>query len=478
MTATITNKAKIKNAICAFFGGRYYPPLVALLVLLGYFTGNEIIFGSLNILLFCASLWIVESAKHTLILGVTFLYQISPGHSPIVPANSDYFFLGFRPYWIGILLITLIASLVAYAVRTKAYRDFTFKKCSLLPAMLFLAFAFIANGLFSDNYTVSDSLLGLAEAFVYFAFFLLFYFGFRKQDLKDIESYFCYSALWIAAVVLAQMANLYLTQDIYREDGAISVSAIQLGWGVSTVIGAALTVLIPVLLYGAMRRRYPIPYFIMAFLVQIGCFLSMSRTALGVSLLVFGVSLLIGCFYGKRKTVFQLVTIVMILTVIVIFIGYYEDLYRLFAVYFEKGFSSTGRWSLWQKCLKGFFDHPLFGAGFFGLELGAAVSHFAHNSILQMLGACGTVGIIAYLIYRIETIFLFIKRPSLFKTMLGWSAAALVIASLLDVFLFSFFSMIYHSALLALATILNNEEKERIESAQLQTPEQESKAEQ
>ncbi len=457
-----TDKEMNENAADIFFGSRFYPPFVCLLVLLGYFTGQEMIFGSINILLFSLSLWFVNSAKHSLIVGGTFVYQIAPGHTPVVPDNSDYFFTEGRPYIIAVLIVVLVASFTAYTVRTRAYRDFTFKKCPLLLPMLVLAAAFITNGMFSDTHTGADLLLGLAEAFGYFAFFAIFYFGFRKQDLREVDGYLCYSTLWIAFVVLMQMAHLYLTEDVYREDGAINVIAIRLGWGVSTVIGAALVVLIPILLYGAMRRRYPIPYFLMAFLTLIGCFLSMSRTALGVGLLFFGISMLIGCFVGERKTLFQIATIVMILTVIIAIIGYYDELYKLFAVYFEKGFTSTGRLSLWQKCVQGFFDHPLFGAGFFGLALGESVSHFAHNTIFQMLGACGAVGILAYLIYRIETIFVFLKRPTLFKVMMGVSAAALVVASLLDIFLFSFFSMIYHSALLALASIINREEKEEM----------------
>lgn len=442
----------------SFFGGRYYPPLVCLLVLLGYFTGAEMFFGSLNLLLFCFSLWITDSAKHALIVGSTFLYQISPGHAPTVPARSDYFFAQGRPIWIAILLVALLVSLVAYVVRTETYRKLTFSECPLLLPMLVLAAAFITNGIFSPKHTAKDLLLGVAEAFAYFFFFLLFYFGFRERDLDGIDGYFCYTTLWIAAVVLLQLGHLYLTGDVFREDGAINVGKIVLGWGVSTVIGAALTVLIPILLYGAMRRRYPIPYFVMAFLVLIASFCTMSRTALGVSALFFAICMLIGCFYGERKTLFQVAAIVMMLCVIAVLIGYFEDIRTLFAVYFEKGFSSTGRLALWKKCVDGFFEHPLFGAGFFGLELGEAVSNFAHNTILQMLGACGLFGIVAYLLYRIETVFLYFKRPSLFKTMLGVGAATIVVASLLDIFLFSFFSMIYHSALLALTCLINRVE--------------------
>ena len=68
-------------------------------------------------------------------------------------------------------------------------------------------------------------------------------------------------------------------------------------------------------------------------------------------------------------------------------------------------------------------------------------------------------GIVSYLIYRIETIFLFFGRPSLFKTMMGLSMLSLAVASLLDTFLLSFYAMIYYSALLALASVLNREER-------------------
>ncbi|MBQ8268089.1 MAG: O-antigen ligase family protein [Clostridia bacterium] len=450
--------AAIKDLLIRFFDSPYYPPFVCALVLLGYFTGLEVLFGSINILLFCLSLWLTDSAKHVLIVAGTFMYQISPGHAPTVPARSDYFFTGIRPYLIALLIIALFVSFFAYVKRTEVYRSFNFKDCPLILPMLLLAAAFLLNGIGSETYAFKEFLLGFAEAGAYFLFFLLFYFGFQKKDLADIEHYFCTCTLLMAATILFEIAMLYLFGDVFREDGAINIYVIQLGWGVSTVVGAHLAVLIPVLLYGAMRRPRPILYFVMACLTLLGCALSMSRTALGVGVLFFGISLLIGCFYGKRKTLFQITSLLIVLFLLIVLIGFFDDLRRLFAVYFEKGFTTSGRWGMWKQCVDAFFDHPLFGAGFFGIGLGAEVSNFAHNTIMQMLGACGLFGIIAYLIYRTETVFLYLERPSLFKTMLGLSAAALVVASLLDIFLFSFFSMIYHSALLALTVILNREE--------------------
>ncbi len=458
------DREKCKDAICAFFGGRLYPPLVCLLVLLGYYTGAEMIFGYLNVLIFCFSLWFVDNAKHALPIGATFIFQISPGHAPTIPARSDYFFEGARPYFIAVLIVIVLVSLAAYVIRTRAYLDFTVKKCPMIPYMALLGIAFITNGFFSDTNTVKDLLLGAAEAFALFFFFALFYFGFRKSALKDIEGYLCYCTVWVAAVILLQMGILYATGDVLREDGAINAGKIVLGWGVSTVIGGMLTPLIPILLYGAMRRRHPVPYFVTAFLVLLACFFSMSRTALGVSALCFAVSMAIGCFFGERKTMFQMTSIIMVLVMVVAMIGYSEEVYQLFAVYFEKGLSNNGRLPLWKKCVDEFFAHPLFGAGFFGLSLGEGVSHFAHNTVFQMLGACGTVGIIAYLLYRIETVYLFFKRPSLFKSFLSVAAAATVVGSLLDVFFFVFFPLIYHSALLALAAVINLDEEQAIYS--------------
>ncbi len=459
MSATEKNMS-FKNAICAFFGGRLYPPLVCLFVLLGYYTGREMIFGYINVLIFCFSLWFVEDAKHTLPIAGTFMFQISPGHAPTIPARSDYFFEGNRPYFIAILIVIVLVSFAAFVIRTKAYLDFTPKKCPLIFYMILLGGAMIANGFLCDAHTAADLLLGLAEAFGFLFFFAIFYFGFRKKTLKEIEAYFCYCTVFIAAVILIQMGVLYATENVLREDGAINSSKIVLGWGVSTVIGGMLTPLIPLLIYGAMRHRYPAIYLSMAILVLAACFFSMSRTALGVSALFFAICMAIGCFCGKRKTLFQLTTILMCLVLIVALIGYSEEVYQLFAVYFEKGLSNNGRLPLWKKCVDAFFDHPLFGQGFFGLGLGEGVSHFAHNTVFQMLGACGTVGIVTYLLYRIESVYLFFKRPTLFKSFLAIAAATTVVGSLLDVFLFVFFPLIYHSALLALGAALNLAQEE------------------
>ena len=152
---------------------RFYPPLVCLLVLLGHFSGKELIFGAINVLLFSFSLWILDSAKHSLIFFGTFLYQVSPGHEPTIPSSSDSYFEDGHLVLIVILAVILLGSFAAYVIRTKAYLGISFESCSLLIPMLVLAAALILNGIFSNKHTSNDFWLGTAEAAAFFFFFFL-----------------------------------------------------------------------------------------------------------------------------------------------------------------------------------------------------------------------------------------------------------------------------------------------------------------
>ena len=85
-----------------------------------------------------------------------------------------------------------------------------------------------------------------------------------------------------------------------------------------------------------------------------------------------------------------------------------------------------------------------------------------HNTILQLLACSGVIGAIGYAVHRAATLMPFIKKPSLAKTMLGFSILIVLIGSLADNFVFYIPHMLYYPIALALAFKIYDDEDQGI----------------
>ena len=87
---------KINNALAAFFEGKLYPIVVALIVTVGHISGLEFYFNILHVLLVTVALCVCRSARFLLIVVPTFTFQVTLANSPAVPTFSDYYFTEWR----------------------------------------------------------------------------------------------------------------------------------------------------------------------------------------------------------------------------------------------------------------------------------------------------------------------------------------------------------------------------------------------
>ena len=89
----------------------------------------------------------------------------------------------------------------------------------------------------------------------------------------------------------------------------------------------------------------------------------------------------------------------------------------------------------------------------------AIMPTMAHNTVLELLGSTGLFGLLAYVYYVFSSARILIERPTLLKAMLGLAAFAVVLESLLDVFVFCFYPMLYPLAALAIICRVEDLEK-------------------
>lgn len=463
---TLPSWQKIKEKLTPFFEGYAYPVLVAAMVLLGHRTGFEFYINLINCLLFLLALSVCDTVRPIIPFALTFVYQVSVVNSPAAPTLSKYYFTGIRLPLLLLLAVLLLAGIIYYVLRTELWRSVSLRTTPLLLPLLLLAAVFLYSNLTSKKYFFGNLLFSIIQIFSFVIIFLLFYHGLEKEDPKKIFDYFCYVSTIVSLLLIAELALLYLDGDVINDQGQIEKTKIFTGWGVSTSIGAVLSILIPINFYRALKGPARIFHFAVATLLLVASACSMSRNALLFGAIAYAVCLIIACVYSEYKRLFRIGSGVLFAVTLVLLLVFHADIIRLFNEYFALGFHNDGRFAIWRNAIWAFKKSPIFGVGFFidALQLlnNYGISLFPvmiHNTPLQFLASCGLIGLLFYLVYRIMTLRPFLRHPSFEKTFLGITILVFLAESLLDVFVFTVYPLIYYNIALAIAHHLAREDE-------------------
>ena len=115
----------------------------------------------------------------------------------------------------------------------------------------------------------------------------------------------------------------------------------------------------------------------------------------------------------------------------------------------ERFFDDNGRFEIYKKGLEKFLNHPILGAGFMDSHgISSVPDHRYHNTIVQILASCGTVGILAYAFHRFNTISLIIKKKSGRNNFLAFCLLGLILTSLFDIHFFNIYPAFYYVLIL------------------------------
>jgi hypothetical protein len=313
------------------------------------------------------------------------------------------------------------------------------------------------NGAFSGGYTWFNAIFGAAQVFVYFLLFYLFLYGLKGESLEGIVRYLVYSTVLTSLVLFWEMLFMYITYDDLFVGGAINKEAINLGWGIWNPIGVSFAVLIPMQIYGAMKYKRPYIYLISVLLCYAGAVMTLSRNSIIFSTLTLAVSVIYASARGQRRKMFRIICLSALGILAIVGVIASSKIVALFGEVFGQGLSDNGRFDLWGQGIDNFLSSPIFGKGFFGFgenEIFEAVTFIpdmAHNTFVELLSAMGIVGLIAYVVYRVKSLSPFYKvKDEVFKMMLI-SVGTLIVMSLLDNFVFYFYTVFYYTVIMAIS---------------------------
>lgn len=467
------------KATSDFMDTAYFGLLLAAVELCCYYLEIDLV-SIIVISLFMTFALIFKKNLNCFICLLLFLStMISLGKSPGNTEVKSNFYFQPEVYITCIVAASVPIVLVIYRL-VKNFAEHKIEYNLMFISTGILCIAFFLNGVFSDTYTPLDAAFGI---FMIFFFFCLFYA--LLPNLEINHDSLIIIAKQVAAFSLVPLIELCVFY-IVSLTGGISFetrSILFLGWGNRNTIGMLLSIAFFFVLFLAIYEKKSSlkkMFIVWIFVVLGGVIASFSRQAY-FALIVAGFAFLVLLFFktkGKIKIICVsiiggAVGIVLVGFLILCFTGYFDTLDKEII-----NGMSDGRITLWEKAIKAFVSYPLFGSGFYFIggdpkvQLSNVMPYCCHNTVLQMLSACGLFGILCYLFYRFTTVKEIIKNYHPMKLFLIMTVFTILIMSLLDIHIFDLLgSAIYVSLLAAALAPYKDENKVDLEEKKIDTEE-------
>ncbi len=449
---TIKNSAPMK-IIAGFLASRFFPFITAALIIACYYASLDIVaiiyIGITGTLIFLLLDDVSPILTDLLFMSVFVSYKNTPNSGR---GDSNYY---LQPQILAPLCI-IVAILVASAVFRLVVLGVK-KKFSFTPmffGLCALSVTLIMNGVLGEKYYLLNLMFGFALSLIFLGLFAIL-----KDNLVTDKNTFERIALNFTAFSLLLVIELivaYFTIDGIFTDGNVDRSKLVFGWGAYTQYGAYLVMCIPCVVYLAGKYKYGFPLTLYSFVLVIASVMCFCRQAMVCTAVIYPVCLIILFIKGKNKLP-NLIILAAALIASIVVAGLYQDyMFKFFETIFanikiDGELYGSGRMELYRTALKHYKQNPIFGIGFYymtpsgGGKIGfSLVPQMYHNTILEMMGACGTFGLIAYLVHRALTVISYFRKITLERTFIALTILSLLIVSLLDNHVFNIFpTMIY-----------------------------------
>ena len=349
---------------------------------------------------------------------------------------------------IACLAVVLLAAIVFHLVYYKQYKNFK-KRTFLTAGLAAMAATFVTNGFFAPDYTVKNLWLGLSFAALYYGFYLLIFHTTQWKKGYSMR-YLAFGLFMMGVVIAAELGVLYLTLPELRATGEKDL--VKLGWGISNSIAFIFLLTIPFGFYLTYQEKHSLPYFLGTTAMLIAVIFTYARATLIVAVPLYVAGSIFACLFARRRLGLWIAVGLIFAAGVAVVALRYERLLQLLNFYIQTGLNDRGRFELWIISLKAFLTSPLFGVGLYyhyGVDL--ASFFWAHNTVLQFLATGGLLGLVAYLFHRAQTVYMFVKKPTVARLFAGLAVLCLIANSMLDVAMSCQNIILYYGIILAFA---------------------------
>ncbi len=360
---------------------------------------------------------------------------------------------------IVLIALALIARLLHEVIVVR--REKTVPKLTL--GYFVLGLAYVLGGAFSPYYTFKTIAFGLVQIASIGAFYFYLYFTVDWSKRNAVEYATVFTAVGVG--LLIEILALYFTPTTWAalRDGTFERGMIRTGWGTYNNLGGMMAMLLPAPFCLATLKKQGWIFNLLGNVFFLGLILTQSRSSILFGGFVYFCSVAICLVFSKGKErIFNAVVFgVTALAGIVVAIYLREQLLELFHSLLYMGSGDNGRSKIYEVGIQQFKDYPVFGNGFYECKYawiwgqthpgGGFLPERYHNTVVQILASCGTVGMAAYLLHRVQTGIMLFRELSIERLFVTFSMLALLLTSMLDCHFFNMGPGLLYACMLVLA---------------------------
>ena len=446
--------------------------LLALGCILAYSLSLELVYYTLIVV--CA-LFILLFSEDFLVIIPMFLFCYiapSPSNNPGRHASS-IFYLENGAWYMFILIALVLPTVIARLAldREIGRKKLLFTNRKLWLGMVILGGSYLLSGLGASHYKsiwTSNLLFAFLQFICIIGLYLLFT-ATVKWEKSHID-YFAWVMLIFGLTVSLEVFYHYVFRNLYSEEGVFIRELIYTGWGNYNNVSAMIATAIPFAFYFACKYKRSYIYLGLSGVLIIGLILSCSRASTLVGAMMFAVCFIVSIFLCQHKQEFCISAIAFSVLAVIFALVFKNDIGKIFSSIPDIVNTSTGvvndsgRLGIYKEGFWAFLDNPIFGESFYrpeganqwwqwseNAEWKSFMPARWHNTFIQMLASCGSVGLLAYLFHRFQTLKLFYQKLTLLNVFLGLSLACFLGMSLLDCHLFNLGPTLIYSLMLCVA---------------------------
>ncbi len=468
------NDLKLTNAVRAFYRSALYPFVIAALMALAEIFAMEIAVYYLYLILATVGLFFCEDALCILPMAccgyMTFAYKNNPGKFPETTAFSRRENLIQLFVIVALGAVLLIGRLVTFLITHPTRR---------VPALslgfLLLGIAYLLGGVGTEGYVFAkDFPYALVQILSLCFFYFYFYYSVDWEKVK--KSYIFVVFLAIGVGMLAEIGAMYAHEGVFRqlENGRWEVNrgALGTGWGVYNNVGCIMAMCVPAPFYFAAKNdKWGWAFTLLGCVFMLGVAFTQSRGSILFGAVVFVMCVVALLIKSKGKNrIRNLVIFAALLIGLAIGLAFFRD--RLSALFsaFKTGLDDSDRFNLYRGCVENLKSSPLVGVGFqnsagYSIHPGTFTPRRAHNTVFQLVASGGELALLAYLFHRMQTLWLWLKKPNFEKTMAAFIIAALILTSIVDCNFFNIGpGLLYGCVLVYMERCANAEAEKGIEN--------------
>ncbi len=431
-----------------FFNSKYYPFALFIFALASHTFSVEILGIVAVMIAICTGLLICDDFKFLITPFVVSNLMFSEKSV----ATGKYY---EKPYLIAIacgvigVLILLTIHIILYR---KNIKPSNFKKSKLFWGLIIFTVAVFLNGFFNfSQYQRGNLAYAAILSFSTAGIFFLFSIGLKKDD--GLIKYILY-VLYLMSILVTLELFIAFTNQIQIVDGSIVKESVKIGWGMWNNIGGYLAFLLPIHFYYASTvKKWGWAFYLSGIISFIAIVLTLSRSSLLSAGLALLLCIIASCFFGVNKKINRIFAICLFGLGIIGIIALWSKISAILGDYLARGLDDNGRFEMYKHGLVNFINHPIFGGGFTSAYTTEHIFNVFlppryHNTIIQMMGTCGIIGLGAYLFHRYQTIRLLLFSKRLSTLFVAICIGTMLLGSMLDNHFFNIYPAFIYSIML------------------------------